>query len=111
VDFASLLSLVHLAFPGFTDRALKALSAAREQAAVRHHQQVAPEHLLLALAVIEPGPGRVTLDRLGVDLRQSVAQLEALLPAPGAGKADDPPLSLEMEQLLAEAKAESAWLK
>lgn len=110
MDFESSVLLVHWAFRGFTDRALKALLAAREQAAERQHEQVAPAHLLLALAVIEPGPGRDVLDRLGVDLPQSVAQLEALLPAQSAAEADDPPLSPEIEQLLVEAKAESVRL-
>jgi ATP-dependent Clp protease ATP-binding subunit ClpC len=103
-----MLSLLQCAFPGFTDRALNALSAARDQAAARRHRQVTPEHVLLALA-IDPGLGRVTLEHLGVDLQQDLAGVEALVSvAPPAAPEDHWSFSPEVEQLLAEAKAESA---
>lgn len=77
---------------------------------MRNHQQVCPEHLLLALAAIEPGPGRVTLDRLGVSLQQSMAQLEALLPSPAEVATADNSFSPETERLLTEARAEAVAL-
>src|SRR5262249_48949039 len=104
MDFSSLFSLMQVAFPGFTETALQALAAAQQQATRRKHWQVTPEHFLLALASIRPGPGRVTLERLGVDLKQDITQVEALvdaIPQADCGEKHQC-FSPKMEQVLAE---------
>ena len=106
MDFATMYPLVQLAFPGFTDRALEALSVARKQAADARHRYVTPEHLLLALAQIEAGPGRVALSGLGVDLLEETAHVASLIPAGPVATAEDRlSFSPAAERLLAEAKA------
>src|SRR5262249_45336727 len=71
----------------FTDRAVKVLAVARNKAKGYRLGLVTPEHGLLALPEAEPGPGRVTLDRLGVDLgclREDLGALAAGDPRPGS---------------------------
>lgn len=91
-----------------TDKAIKALGWARRLAWERHHRHVAPEHLLLALAQIEPNFARAILERLGLDLIQESGRVGTLLAAirpemqegePSAGPA--------LDRLLKAAKAAS----
>jgi ATP-dependent Clp protease ATP-binding subunit ClpC len=94
----------------FTDRAVKVLSVARQRAATQRHRYVAPEHVLFALAAVEVGPGRLTLQRLGVNLQNDVDRLEAMATAPPIAVAQQPSLSLETEHLVAEARDQSKKL-
>ncbi len=55
---------------GFTDRVIQALSRAEKLAWENHHRSITPEHLLLALTQVRPGPGLITLERLGVSLSE-----------------------------------------
>lgn len=112
LDFRSLLSLVRCVFRGFTDRTLDVLAAAHQDASARDHVHVAPEHVLLAMAKAERGVGLTALARLGVDLREKIAQLDALVgnSAPKSGGNRRPSFSPETELLLADAKSESKTL-
>jgi ATP-dependent Clp protease ATP-binding subunit ClpC len=65
----------------FTDRAIKVMAVGREQADLGHHEYIGAEHILYGLAHVEHGPGRVTLERLGVDIGQEHVVLDALLAA------------------------------
>jgi ATP-dependent Clp protease ATP-binding subunit ClpA len=62
----------------FTDKAVRALRSARRLAWERHHPDVAPEHLLLALAQMEPNVAQVTQERLEVNLTQELDNLRTL---------------------------------
>jgi ATP-dependent Clp protease ATP-binding subunit ClpC len=93
-----------------TDRAIKVLRVARDRAATCCHPRVTPEHVLWALATVEHGPGRVTLERLGVDLARNLAELETLPELAHAGTEVKPVPSQEVEQLLRQAKVEAQSL-
>src|SRR5581483_11368136 len=51
----------------FTIKAQEALQAAHDLAEQRHHQEMAPEHLLLALLQQEQGVTGAILRKLGID--------------------------------------------
>ncbi|HYV36290.1 MAG TPA: Clp protease N-terminal domain-containing protein [Gemmataceae bacterium] len=111
MDYASVWCLLQCAFPGFTDRALKVLSVAREQADALHQKLVTPEHVLQALAAVEPGVGRVALERLGIDFERESAQIAAIVPVVPPMPPDDfHSFSEDAERLIAEAKAASKEL-
>jgi ATP-dependent Clp protease ATP-binding subunit ClpB len=59
-----------------TTRAQESLQAARDAAMARHHAEVTPEHLLLALIEQEAGVIPRILGKLGADLRMVVADLD-----------------------------------
>jgi ATP-dependent Clp protease ATP-binding subunit ClpC len=79
MDYAAVWSLLQCFLPDFTDRAVKLLSVARDEAEARHHALVTPEHVLLALVAIEPGVGRVALERLGFDFQREKQAIVALV--------------------------------
>ena len=112
MDYSSLLRLVRYVFPNFTDRALDVLSAAQQNAAEANDRHVSPEHVLLAIANVQQGVGSVALERLGVDLRRQVKELEALVRATASKPHEDlpPSFSPETERLLAAARAEAKEL-
>ena len=67
-----------------TDRAIRVINRAREEASAIGHHYPGTEHLMLALATVQPPLVREVLSRLGLslqDLRQDV--LEVLGHAPG----------------------------
>src|SRR5687767_12121521 len=93
-----------------TDRTIKVLRKAHDRAAACHHRFVMPEHVLWALAMVEPGIGIVVLERLGFNLRERIAELEALTAAvPTVGDGTPEP-SLELMEVLKQAKAEATRL-
>jgi len=111
MDFGQLWTLVNCVFRHFTDRALTVLAVAGKEAAARHQQLVTAEHVLLALANVERGPGRVCLECLGIDLQQHAACIAALVDqTPSQTSTDHPAFSPIVERLLAEARAESQEL-
>jgi ATP-dependent Clp protease ATP-binding subunit ClpC len=88
----------------FTDRATYVLAEARHQAA-RRHCHIAPEHVLLALTIIESGQVRIILERLGVDLQRDCKQLAALVPAASpSASTGKPKFSPETKRLLEQAR-------
>jgi ATP-dependent Clp protease ATP-binding subunit ClpC len=82
MDWHSVRQSFELSIQHFTDRSVKVLSVARKNAKDYNHTAITPEHVLLALAEVEPGPGRIVLDRLGIHLEQLLAELEALASIP-----------------------------
>ena len=62
----------------FTTKAGEALAAAGQSALKRHHQQIKPVHLLLALIQQEQGVVSRLMQKRGVDLPALLAELEAL---------------------------------
>ncbi|HYV38824.1 MAG TPA: Clp protease N-terminal domain-containing protein [Gemmataceae bacterium] len=111
MDYASVWCLLQCAFPGFTDRAIKVLSVAREQADALHQKLVTPEHVLQALAAVEPGVGRVALERLGIDFEREGAQIAAIVQVVPRMLPDDyHSFSDDAERLIAEAKVASKEL-
>jgi ATP-dependent Clp protease ATP-binding subunit ClpC len=108
MDYVAVWSLLQCAFPGFTDRALELLSAARDLAEARHHALVTPEHVLQALTAIQPGVGRVALERLGIEFERDGATLAALASAAQPASPDEcQAFSGEAEQMLTQARAAS----
>jgi ATP-dependent Clp protease ATP-binding subunit ClpC len=61
-----------------TGRAQRVLCVATNHATSHQQAQVTPEHVLFALAQVEPGPARAALELLGVDLTQRLAELEGI---------------------------------
>jgi ATP-dependent Clp protease ATP-binding subunit ClpC len=111
MDWYSLRQSFGLILQRFTDRAVNVVAVARAQADKRHHRLVTPEHVLLALAQVEPGPGRVTLARLGVRLKQLMDDLSALVTAvPERSAGEKLTLSPEVEAMLKQAKAQAQAL-
>jgi ATP-dependent Clp protease ATP-binding subunit ClpC len=111
VNGGSLRQSFGLSIQGFTDRAVKVLAFARAEANERFHRVVTPEHVLLALAKVEPGPGRVTLERLGVELVNHKEDLVALVSGlPERSAVEKLSFSSELEQILRQAKAQARAL-
>lgn len=94
-----------------TDRAIKVLRVARDRATTNRDPQITPEHVLWALANVERGPGRLALERLGVDLRKSLRELELLHTACSGDPHSAPVPSPEVDQLLQNAKAQAKLLR
>ena len=59
-----------------TVKAQESLAAARDAAIARHHAEIMPEHLLLALLEQEAGVGARLLTRIGADPRAVLAALD-----------------------------------
>lgn len=78
MKWSSIVSSFRLSLRRFTDRAIKVLNLASEQAADRG-QPATAEHVLLALALVEPGPGHLALARVGLDLNRERDAIAALL--------------------------------
>ena len=64
-----------------TSKAIEALRLACYLAWERHHRHIAPEHLLLALAKMEPNVAREVLNELGLDLATELEQVNTLVAA------------------------------
>jgi len=82
MDWHSVRQSFELSIQHFTDRSVKVLSVAREKAKELDHTAITPEHVLLAFAEVEHGPGRIVLERLGIHLEQHLAELKALASIP-----------------------------
>jgi ATP-dependent Clp protease ATP-binding subunit ClpC len=111
MKWPSTIASLQLTTRRFTDRAIKVLSVAGRQAATCGVSSVTPEHVLLALALVERGPGRVALERLGLDLhRESETIAKMLIKEPNGGGQDSVPLSAEVERLVDEAAVQARGL-
>jgi len=111
VDWHSFLQSFGLSLQRFTDRAVKVLAVARAEAHERRHSHVTPEHALLALGKVERGPGRVTLERLGVDFVNDEEDILALVTAlPERSVTEKLSVSSELEKMLRQAKARARTL-
>ena len=62
-----------------TEKAQEAIVAAQREAEQRHHTQVEPEHLLLALIRQEAGVVPAVLDKIGISPASVVQRLETML--------------------------------
>src|SRR5262249_26420330 len=92
----------------FSDRVFQVLSAAQAQAGDDGCDAITPEHILLALANVRPGLGRVALERLGVDLSQHICEIAGLLPAVRGGvAANEPVLDADAAAVLDSAKTQA----
>src|ERR1700740_1848415 len=76
--WASILSSIQFSLKRFTARAIKVLAISGRYAAQQGHPRVTPEHILLGLTNAERGPGRVTLERLVLELYQNATSIVAL---------------------------------
>jgi ATP-dependent Clp protease ATP-binding subunit ClpA len=111
MNWSSVVSSLRLSARRFTDRAINVVNVARQQAADRGDPAVTPEHVLLALAVVERGPGRVALESLGLDLGQERVGIGALLAERPCGEPGNRPrLAPEVERVLDEAVAQARSL-
>ncbi len=112
MEWSSVRSSLQLAAPRrFTDRAAKVLKMAAYQAADRCQAAVTPEHVLLALVLVERGPGRVALDHLGLDLRTERAALAALAAeGPRSEPGQGPTSSAEVGRVVDEAEVQARGL-
>ena len=111
MSWSSLLSSLRLTARRFTDRAIKVVNVAGQQAEQRGHPTVSADHLLLALALVERGPGRLALERLGLDLaqeRDTIAAKVAAWPCDETGK--EVPVSATLKAVLDEAAAQARGL-
>ncbi len=68
-------------FSRFTDRARRAVIAARQEAIRRHHDRVLPEHLVLGMLHEQEGVAARAIVALGGSLEAARAALDAALPA------------------------------
>jgi ATP-dependent Clp protease ATP-binding subunit ClpC len=102
---------MRLSLRRFTDRAVKVMQVARQEAAQRHQAAVTPEHVLLALALVELGPWQAVLERLGLNLSMEQATLAALAAEGRQGEpGQEPAVSAEVEELLNAAVAQARGL-
>jgi len=67
-------------FSRFTDRAKRAVIAARQEAIKRHNDRVLPEHLVLGMLHEQEGVAARAMAALGVSPEAARAALEAALP-------------------------------
>jgi ATP-dependent Clp protease ATP-binding subunit ClpC len=92
----------------FTDRAIKVVKVAGQQAADRGHHVITPELILLALSFVERGPGRMALEALGLDLERERAVIAALITEEPCGQVGNRlSLSPAVARLLDEAVAQA----
>src|SRR5919202_717729 len=66
-----------------TEKAQEAIAAAQRDAENRHHTQLEPEHVLLALVQQEAGVVPAVLDKLGIPPRTVAQRLESTLASYG----------------------------
>lgn len=95
---------------GLTGRAQKVLRIATDHATSHQQAQVTPEHVLFALAQVEPGPARAALELLNVDLTQRLAELEAMANRHPVETKRTIAESRQPEMLLQHAKVEAELL-
>ena len=111
MKWPSVMSSFHLSGRHFTDRAIEVLNESGRQAAACGATSITPEHVLLALALVQRGPGRVALERLGLDLHQErVTIADMLVRESSSGNQSSAALSSEVESLLSEAIEQSRGL-
>jgi ATP-dependent Clp protease ATP-binding subunit ClpC len=110
MGWSSFLFSLRFSARGFTDRAVKVLSVARQNAEAHCHRNIEPEHVLLALAAVKPGPGRLALERLGVDLARDTEQIAGLAAALPMTPGEQPSFNPATERLVAAAQAQSKEL-
>lgn len=63
----------------FTDRARKVMALANQESQRFNHEYVAPEHILLGIAVEGRGSAAIALKNLGADLRKVRLEVEKLM--------------------------------
>jgi ATP-dependent Clp protease ATP-binding subunit ClpC len=111
MSWSSVVSSLRLSARHFTDRAIRVVNVAGQQASERGHTAVTAEHVLLALALVERGPGRVALERLGLDLAQEREAIAARLAGGPCGEeGKHTPVSAAVEQVMDEAVAQARGL-
>lgn len=108
MTLSSTVAALKLTARRFTDRAIQVMVVAREEAASRHHRSVNPAHVLLGLTLVQPGPGRVALERLGLDLDSEKASVAALLSEDIAN--ENATFDAECDRLLAAAVSHARTL-
>ena len=110
--WSSVMSPFRLSARRFTDGAVKVVNVATRQAAEHGHASVAPDHLLLALALVQRGSGRGALERLGLDLARERGAIAALLAElPQAQAQQRPTMSAEAERVVDEAVVQARALR
>jgi ATP-dependent Clp protease ATP-binding subunit ClpA len=112
--FAHWRMAIRLCSLRFTDSAVNDVLRARKHAAERHQREVAPEHVLLALATDPRGFARTALVRLGLDLDldldlsgQAKAIARLLDAAPTEPLSDNPTLGQATEHVLRQAREQA----
>lgn len=100
----------------FTYKAREAIAAAQNIAARYHHQQLEPEHLLLALLEQEEGLANKLLTRAGVEVKAIKSSLQNFLARQpkiyaGEGTAEQIYLSPRLARVLERAREEAASFK
>jgi ATP-dependent Clp protease ATP-binding subunit ClpC len=111
MSLSSVVSSLRLCARRFTDRAIKVVQVAGQQAAQWGHPAVTDEHILLALALVARGPGRMALERLGLDLGQEREAIAARLAAGAGGEpGTDAPGGTTVEQVVDEAVVQARGL-
>ena len=100
----------------FTYKAREAIAAAQNIAARYRHQQLEPEHLLLALLEQEEGLANKLLTRAGVDVKAIKSSLQNFLARQpkiyaGEGTAEQIYLSPRLARVLERAREEAASFK
>jgi ATP-dependent Clp protease ATP-binding subunit ClpC len=111
MSWSSVLSSLQLCTRRFTDRAIQVVNVAGQQAAQRGEAAVTADHVLLALALVRRGPGRMALEHLGLDLAQEREAIAAGLAAGSCGElAKQASPSAAVEQLVDEAVAQARAL-
>ncbi len=100
----------------FTIKAREAIAAAQSGAARFHHQQIDPEHLLLALLEQEQGTVPRLLSRAGAESSLLKSELESYLSRQpkvyaGQGSSEQIYLSPRLARVLEQAKKEAAAFK
>jgi ATP-dependent Clp protease ATP-binding subunit ClpA len=109
--WSSLVSSLRLVARRFTDRSIQVVDAAREEAAKRGHPTVTAEHVLLALALVRPGPGRVAMEKLGLDLAKEREVIAALLAPQPNDATNEAPAIASLEEIVDEAVVQARKLR
>jgi ATP-dependent Clp protease ATP-binding subunit ClpA len=106
---SDLKTALRLSLRSFTYHAVNHVLTARQHAAERHHREVSPEHILLAL-VADP-IANLTMGRLGLNLSAEAKAIALLLDAePGNPLSDQPILGPALERLLTRSRELSRTL-
>jgi ATP-dependent Clp protease ATP-binding subunit ClpC len=96
--------------PNTADRVRRIFAVARESAAQFDHEQVLPEHLLLALVKEGGGVGANVLRNLDADLRKLRIELERRMPNGARTVSAVVPFSIEVRSVVERAKEEAGSL-
>jgi ATP-dependent Clp protease ATP-binding subunit ClpC len=109
--WSQLVSSLRLSLRRFTDRAIKVVNVAQQQAAQRGQAPATAEHLLLSLALVDRCPARLAMERLGLDLASEREAIARLVMGPPGELAQPGPGSATVEQLIDEAIAQARGLR